>query len=185
MSTKIRFNNYSMLVERKPDYDWYDWCVFVDEDLQIVNNISSVQYTLHPTFPDPIKKVENNDNCFALIGSGWGGFRIKIKVNMKDGAIVNSEHFLILAKASWPKKEKPNSFEDEETESVYSALFHKKHRWRQVITVSKLTNLSERKVLKILKNLEEDDLVRKAHYKTIHGVDLWGATAVVGILPKP
>ena len=37
----VKFNSYSMWIEKKDDDDWYDWCVFVDENSDVVNSINS------------------------------------------------------------------------------------------------------------------------------------------------
>ncbi|MFX0199172.1 MAG: pYEATS domain-containing protein [Candidatus Hodarchaeota archaeon] len=184
MNQEIRFDNYSMFVESKHNYDWYDWCVFVNEEREIIEKINSVEYILHPTFPNPIRIVRDKDHCFSLLSSGWGTFKIKIKVHMEDGSVVDRDHYLILAQDNWPRKSAPDSFGNDETERVYRGLSDKKYRWRQVKTLSKLANIPDTQVLRILENLEKDEFVRKAPYKTIQGTDLWGATAIVGILPR-
>jgi transcription initiation factor IIF auxiliary subunit len=180
----VKFNSYSMWIEKKDDDDWYDWCVFVDEISNIINSIKSVEYTLHPTFPDPIRLIESKSSKFALFSSGWGGFSIKIRVNYEDGSAHTTSYYLVLERDSWPRKQAPNTFADNETECVYKALFHKKHRWRKVDTVVKNSNLSNDTVLRILYDLEDEDLVRKAPSLSIDGKEMWGATAVVGISPK-
>src|SRR5437899_8571127 len=82
----IRFRNYSMFTEKKYDRNWYEWCVFVDSDREVVDRINAVEYKLHPTFPDPVRLITQKENRFALFSSGWGGFLIKTRVIFEDGA---------------------------------------------------------------------------------------------------
>jgi transcription initiation factor IIF auxiliary subunit len=182
----VKFNSYSMWIEKKDDDDWYDWCVFVDESSNIINSIKSVEYTLHPTFPDPIRLIESKSSKFALFSSGWGGFFIKTRVNYEDGSASTASYSLRLERDNWPQKQAPNTFADadNETKLVYQALFHRKHRWRKVDTVVKNSNLSNDTVLRILHNLEDIDLVRKAPSLSIDGKEMWGRTDTVGISPK-
>lgn len=66
---------------------WWNWTVFIDSDPQTLSQIDCVQYTLHPTFPQPIQKVCTNQNNFALTGSGYGSFDIQVRVFLKDGTV--------------------------------------------------------------------------------------------------
>ena len=90
----VKFNSYSMWIEKKDDDDWYDWCVFVDENSDVVNSIRSVKYTPHPTFPDPIRSIESKTSKFTLFSSGWGGFSIKIRVNYEDSTPFTTSYVL-------------------------------------------------------------------------------------------
>ena len=77
----------------RPDRYW-DWELFLVSDEDTLRRIKCVEYTLHPTFPNPVRK-----NCqkgtvpergFALKTSGWGTFRVNIKVTFADG---NEEYY--------------------------------------------------------------------------------------------
>jgi transcription initiation factor IIF auxiliary subunit len=72
----------------RPDRYW-DWELFLVADDETLRKIKCVEYTLHPTFPNPVRK-----NCqkgtmpergFALKAAGWGTFRVNIKVIFADG----------------------------------------------------------------------------------------------------
>jgi transcription initiation factor IIF auxiliary subunit len=184
MMNVIRFENYSMLTSKKHDASWYEWCIFVNEDRAIINAIDSVEYTLHPTFPDPIRLVKDKTSRFALFSAGWGEFLVNILVAFTDGSSLNTTHYLRFSDDNWPKKIAPQDFGDNETKIVYQTLFNEKFRWRRVDTGARNTNLPEERILDIYRRLEEDNLVRKAYYKSIDNKDLWGATAVVGISPR-
>src|SRR5438270_10001749 len=99
----ISFSSYTMLTERKYDQDWYEWCIFSDDTLEKLKNIESVEYTLHPTFPNPTRVNTNREQRFALFSSGWGGFSIPIRVFFKDGRQESQTYFLNLVDDGWPK----------------------------------------------------------------------------------
>ena len=146
--------------------------------------IRSVKYTLHPTFPDPIRSIESKTSKFTLFSSGWGGFSIKIRVNYEDSTPFTTSYVLHLERDNWPRKQALNTFADNETKLVYQAWLHQKYRWRKVDTVVKSSHLSNDTVLRILYDLENKDFVRKAPFLSIDSKEMWGATAVVGISPK-
>lgn len=180
----IKLNSYSMWTEKKYEDDWYDWCVFVDEDLEVINTIRSVEYTLHPTFPNPVRVIKDKTSRFVLFSSGWGGFRIKVRIDYENGSSLKTSFSLQLLRDNWPKKQPPQDFSENETKLVYQALLHEKHRWRKIDTLVKNSNLPKDAVLRILEELQNQDLARKAYYLSIDGKEMWGATAVVGVSPR-
>lgn len=59
------------------------------DDIDIVNNIKSVKYYLHPTFKDNntkevIKEITNKDTLFLLKFRAWGSFNLKAAVYFTD-----------------------------------------------------------------------------------------------------
>ncbi len=72
----------------------WNWTVFLDADQNTLSEIKCVEYTLHPTFPKPIRKVCNPANGFGLSSNGWGTFNIKIKIMFKDGRTRKLNHML-------------------------------------------------------------------------------------------
>lgn len=74
----------------------WDWTIFIDADQDAVSRIQCVEYTLHESFPDPIRTVCNAGNKFALSSNGWGTFTIKIRVLLKDGSQRSLTHDLKL-----------------------------------------------------------------------------------------
>lgn len=74
----------------------YDWTVFVVGNQSVLESISYVEYTLHPTFPDPVRIVRTREGNFSLSANGWGEFQIRSKVIFKDSAVVALEHWLRL-----------------------------------------------------------------------------------------
>lgn len=72
----------------------WDWTVYIDTDQKTLSSIDHVQYTLHPTFPNPVREVYDPRNGFALSSNGWGTFVIEIKVFFKDGSTKDLRHKL-------------------------------------------------------------------------------------------
>jgi transcription initiation factor IIF auxiliary subunit len=70
--------------------------VWIDGDPSEIAGIEFVQYTLHHTFPNPVRKVENPTTNFRLDGSGWGTFMLYAKVVRKDGTSEALQHYLQL-----------------------------------------------------------------------------------------
>ena len=66
----------------------WKWTVYLDASPAVLEQIRCVQYTLHPTFPNPVREVcEKGDPSqpFALSSSGWGTFVMGIRVFLRDG----------------------------------------------------------------------------------------------------
>lgn len=78
----------------------YNWTVYIDEDATTLNRIDSVEYTLHPTFPQPVRKAYARQNKFALSSSGWGEFTIYARVFFSNRRIETSNYRLRLTKAT-------------------------------------------------------------------------------------
>ena len=183
MTRELKFDEYSMFVQKKYEYDWYDWCVFVSGDAAVVEGIESVQYTLHPSFPDPVRLVTNRADCFPLYSAGWGGFSIGVKLTFTDGETADTSYYLKLL-GEWPRGAEPDAPGADE-QAVYQTLLHPKFRWRKMSTLLSKTGLPEPRVLEVLRRMEAENVVRKAYFKSVDNQEMWGATAVVGIAPRP
>jgi transcription initiation factor IIF auxiliary subunit len=65
------------------------WTLYVEGPASVVGKIKCVQYTLHPTFPNPVRVVcqrgLNDKEPFALHGDGWGEFDVGVKVMFANG----------------------------------------------------------------------------------------------------
>ncbi|MCI0331062.1 MAG: hypothetical protein L0196_09000 [candidate division Zixibacteria bacterium] len=75
----------------------WDWTVFINPSFRNLNDIDSVEYTLHPTFPNPVRTVRQIGNLrypFALSSKGWGVFDISIKVFLKNKTSRKLKHRL-------------------------------------------------------------------------------------------
>lgn len=101
MIMEFKFNNYSEYTGSRGDYHWFVWKVFMDEPDEKLDRVESVQYQLHPTFPNPIRIIKDRKSRFALKAMGWGQFVIYITIYLKDGTDIHTEYNLDLRK-QWP-----------------------------------------------------------------------------------
>ena len=74
--------------------NWWNWSLFIQGSDADLEQIESVTYTLHPTFPKPIRTVRDRASKFQLQCAGWGVFTIPIEVRLKDGSAIKLEHDL-------------------------------------------------------------------------------------------
>lgn len=75
----------------------WKWTVFVKADRQGMDRIKCVRYTLHPTFPNPVRLVcekGDSEHPFGLSATGWGTFTVGVRVFMKDQSHVDLKHEL-------------------------------------------------------------------------------------------
>jgi len=76
---------------------WWNWTVFVQGPDDVLDQIQCVEYTLHPTFPNPVREVcdrGTGPRAFALSTTGWGTFQLQIRVFFKDGRVQELTHYL-------------------------------------------------------------------------------------------
>lgn len=76
--------------------DWWKWWIWVDGPDRELDQIDHVVYTLHRTFPDPVRKVKDRATKFRLDTAGWGVFRIFAKVVLRNGKSERLTHELEL-----------------------------------------------------------------------------------------
>ncbi len=76
---------------------WWRWSLWIEGSPNDLDSIKSVTYTLHPTFPEPIRTVTDRASKFQLRCSGWGIFRIPVRVRLKDGKAIELSHQLQFA----------------------------------------------------------------------------------------
>jgi hypothetical protein len=74
--------------------DWWDWSVWMEGTPKELDGVAHVMYTLHPTFPDPVRRVASRRNKFRLDSSGWGEFEIFAEIVRKDGTRLKRKHWL-------------------------------------------------------------------------------------------
>ena len=99
----------------------WDWTIFVDANTDTLNRIQCVEYTLHPTFSNPIRQVCTPKNNFTLSTSGWGTFEVQVRVIFQDGSTRNLKHQLKFeAPVAAPKRGKI---------SVQNTAFEKEKGW--------------------------------------------------------
>ena len=74
--------------------NWWRWSLWIEGAAEDLDQIQSVTYSLHPTFPEPIRTVTDRASKFQLRCSGWGIFRIPVKVRLKNGKTIELAHQL-------------------------------------------------------------------------------------------
>lgn len=77
--------------------DKYKWTIFIQAPEAILNNVKCVEYTLDPSFPNPIQTIMTrgtSDKAFPLSATGWGAFTVYIKVIFNDGSVQSLSHYL-------------------------------------------------------------------------------------------
>lgn len=80
MALKLR-NNWKY----KGD-DWWEWDAFLDDSgTGELSQVKYVEYFLHPTFDNPVRKITDRKNKFKLETGGWGTFKLKAFVYFNDG----------------------------------------------------------------------------------------------------
>ena len=76
--------------------DWWSWSVWLEAPEEVLDSVDSVEYTLHRSFPKPVRKVNDRPSKFKLKTGGWGTFSIYAEVFCKDGTAVKLTHDLEL-----------------------------------------------------------------------------------------
>ena len=82
--------------ERYEGDDWWAWAVWLEGDEDALDQVEFVEWRLHPTFPNPVRRVTNRHTRFRLETGGWGVFPIVARVHMKDGSDLRLRHQLSL-----------------------------------------------------------------------------------------
>ena len=76
--------------------DWWQWAVWLEGPAEALDQVMLVEWTLHPTFPNPVRKTTSRSDNFRLESAGWGVFPIVVRVQMKDGTQQKLVHQLAL-----------------------------------------------------------------------------------------
>ena len=72
--------------------DKWNWEIFLKGNKDDLDKIEYLEYILHPTFVNPVRKIYDKDSGFKLKTSGWGTFPVyyRIKVKGKKDEFVDS-----------------------------------------------------------------------------------------------
>jgi len=185
MSAPVPFGNYSLKTEEKHGEAWFEWCVFVSAPRAVLDTIARVEYTLHPTFADPLRVSHDSQHCFPVYSAGWGAFPLGIEIVFEAGDRQFARHFLQLHENNWPKKQPETLQLSKFEQAVYSTLTNSRFRWRKLTTIAREGGISAEEARAALRTMESRNFVRKAFFTSVGGEELWGATAIVGIAPEP
>jgi TIR domain/YEATS family len=94
---------------RQVDSDRWEWAVWVEGTKEELDDIASVEYTLHPTFSNPMRVVDDRRSKFRLEESGGAEFELRARVDLKTGRSKMLKQWLELERTHGeraPKKEK-------------------------------------------------------------------------------
>lgn len=80
--------------------DHWKWSVWMDGTNEDLDGVDYVVYTLHPTFNEPVRRVDDRATAFRLDASGWGEFSIHADVHHHDGRVETLKHWLELDSAA-------------------------------------------------------------------------------------
>jgi pYEATS domain-containing protein involved in immunity len=102
-----------LTIQQSEEYkgnDWWKWAVWLEGSKTALDQIEYVEWTLHPTFRNPIRKTSDRSRKFRIETGGWGMFPIHARVQAKDGSSVILRHNLRL---HYPARKKtPDSQEE-------------------------------------------------------------------------
>ncbi|MCK4820650.1 hypothetical protein KA005_33100 [bacterium] len=87
MALEIIQNN-----KRREMEDYWDWELYIKGDWEELKEIEYVEYTLHETFPNPIRRKYNSKDGFKLKTAGWGEFTVFIRVHYKENINKKDEY---------------------------------------------------------------------------------------------
>ncbi len=79
---------------REIEPGWWIWGVRLKGEKTVLDKVQCVEYTLHRSFPNPVRTVCSRENNFELQAKGWGTFRIPVRVLFKDGTVLTLIHDL-------------------------------------------------------------------------------------------
>ena len=89
----------ALSIEQSFEYqkdDWWKWSVWIEGPSAELDAIKSVVYTLHHTFPNPVREMIDRGTKFKLSASGWGVFMIYATVTDKAKNETELSHYLRL-----------------------------------------------------------------------------------------
>lgn len=86
--------------------DQWKWSVWLEGTDQELDQVQSVIYTLHPTFPKPVQVKKDPKKKFRLDALGWGEFQIQLAIRMKTGDVRQETHWLRLQYPEGEKKKR-------------------------------------------------------------------------------
>lgn len=66
--------------------DWWNWSVWLTGPDETLDQIDFVEWTLHPSFPNPVRRVKDRSSNFRLETGGWGTFPIHARIRMKGAS---------------------------------------------------------------------------------------------------
>lgn len=95
-------------IERATEYqgnDYWRWSVWLSGPATDLDQVKYVEYRLHPTFPNPVRRIDSREDNFKLRSAGWGEFLIYANVATKNGDTIRLSHRLELRYPSGQRRQ--------------------------------------------------------------------------------
>lgn len=81
----FKLTNTSSYSRRNGETDWWDWTAHIESTPpDSLDEVAYVEYHLHPTFRNPVRRVREREGGFPLETRGWGTFELRARVVFKD-----------------------------------------------------------------------------------------------------
>lgn len=83
----MRINNSAEYLpnESTEKTHWWRWTAFLDDVTEDeLESIEYVEYHLHPSFKNPVKRSKSKKTNFSISAKGWGTFEITARVKYLD-----------------------------------------------------------------------------------------------------
>lgn len=106
IADQLRVQQSSEYVRR----NWWNWSVWIEAPSTVLDDIEYVDYMLHSSFKNPLRRHTNRHEKFMLKSAGWGEFMIVVVVKPKNGNAFARNHFLTLDYPEPPKTVKRSTF---------------------------------------------------------------------------
>jgi transcription initiation factor IIF auxiliary subunit len=66
--------------------DYWRWSIWLDGTDAELDAVELVVYTLHPSFPTPVRTIADRSTRFRIETAGWGTFTVYARIVHKEGA---------------------------------------------------------------------------------------------------
>jgi hypothetical protein len=77
----------------------WKWSVWIEGSDVELDTIQEVTWKLHPTFSQPIRRIDTRATKFKLNSVGWGEFTVYATLKIKNGRSKSLQHWLKLVEA--------------------------------------------------------------------------------------
>lgn len=85
MRNMFILRNISSYVGKEGGTDWWDWTAYIEAaSPELLDQVDYVEYHLHSSFRDPVKRIRVKQGGFPFSTKGWGTFELKAKIVFKD-----------------------------------------------------------------------------------------------------
>jgi transcription initiation factor IIF auxiliary subunit len=89
----------ALSIQQNQEYEGngrWRWSVWLSGSPEELDSIDYVDYILHPSFLNPVRRITDHTTSFRLDTSGWGTFTIHANIVYRDGHETPLAHELIL-----------------------------------------------------------------------------------------